>query len=321
MTSRPALGVAALVLAASAAGAEPCAKSERFTILVHTGSAELKNPAAAAMLGDRKKVIASVLEEAGAALKAGGSALDAVELAVRRLEDSGKFNAGKGAIQNKEGDVELDASIMEGAQRRAGAVAAVRAIKNPIAGARAVMEKSEHVMFVGAGADRFAAGAGVETAAPGYFTNTGKKPVPDPAAKKSGTVGAVALDRCGNLAAGTSTGGYTVKTPGRVGDSPVIGAGTYAANETCAVSATGHGEYFIRWAVARDISARMEHRGESVAAAAAAVIDNLDKKGGKGGVIALDAKGNMAWPFSSSSMLRGYLNEKGGVKVGYEKEL
>lgn len=316
---RSCLGAAALLCAASAAGAQPCAKGERFAILVHGGSAG-KDPAA---LEEKKKVMAGVLEEAGATLKAGGAALDAVELAVRRLEDSGAFNAGKAAIQNKEGDVELDASIMEGEKRRAGAVAAARTIKNPIAAARAVMEKSEHVMFVGAGADRFASGAGVETVAPDYFTNTGKKPepAPDAAARKSGTVGAVALDRCGNLAAGTSTGGYTVKTPGRVGDSPVIGAGTYADNETCAVSATGHGEYFIRYGVARDISARMEHRGESVAAASAAVIERLEKAGGKGGVIAVDAKGNMAWPFSSSTMLRGYVNEKGGVKIGKDKDL
>jgi len=246
------------------------------------------------------------------------TAVEAVTAAVKALEDSPLFNAGRGGIPNRAGFVELDASIMEGRKQNAGAVAAVRAIKNPIAAARAAMERSPHLMFVDRGAVAFARAQGLEIVDPSYFLVPGKKTT----GGKSGTVGAVALDRCGDLAAATSTGGYNTKVPGRVGDSPVIGAGTWADNRTCAVSATGHGEYFIRFAASHDVAALVEYRGWSVRKAAAHVIhEKLKPAGGLGGFIALDRKGNMAWPFSSVGMIRGYIRHTGEMKLGVFKEM
>jgi L-asparaginase / beta-aspartyl-peptidase len=266
-----------------------------------------------------------------------GTSLDAVEAAIRSLEDSPLFNAGKGAVFTHEGRNELDASIMEGKTLRAGAVASVTIVKNPISAARAVMEKSKHVMLIGRGAEVFATKAGLEIVDPAYFwteprwkeiqeewkkeaqqTSTEKRGTARPVtpAQAWGTVGAVSLDRDGNLAAGTSTGGMTNKQFGRVGDSPIIGAGTYAENDACAVSATGHGEYFIRYAVAHDIAALMKYKHLSVEAAAAEVVERkLKAAGGEGGVIALDAKGNFAMSRNTEGMYRGYVTSGGAVKV------
>jgi len=257
-----------------------------------------------------------------------GSSLDAVEKVINILEDSPLFNAGKGAVFNHNGINEMDASIMEGQHLNAGAVAGVMDIKNPISAARAVMEKSEHVMLSGKGASEFAQQTGLEIVDPSYFytkdrfnsllkvlENDGE----DTSAllmKKMGTVGCVAVDKQGNISAGTSTGGMTNKKFNRIGDSPVIGAGTYANNATCGVSATGHGEFFIRYAVAHDISALMEYKGLSVEDAAYEVIQNkLLPVLGSGGVICLDANGNYAMEFNTNGMFRGYGNSEGAREV------
>lgn len=264
-----------------------------------------------------------------ALLAKGSSSLDAVEATIRVLEDNPLFNAGKGAVFTHDGKNELDASIMDGRTKAAGAVAGVTIIRNPISAARAVMEKSEHVMMVGRGAELFATSVGLEIVDPQYFwterrwkslqdelvKEQGKKPqasLDPPEIRKFGTVGAVAVDRNGNLAAGTSTGGMTNKKYGRVGDAPIIGAGTYADNESVAVSGTGHGEFFIRWTVAYDIAALVKYRGMSVADAANEVIHKkLEPVKGEGGVIVLDAKGNFAMPFNSEGMYRGWIGADG----------
>lgn len=269
------------------------------------------------------------------ALQAGKSSLDAVEIAIRILEDSPLFNAGKGAVFTNEGKNELDASIMDGKTLGAGAVAGLTRVRNPITLARAVMEKSEHVMMVGAGAEKFAEQQKMELVDPKYFwtesrwnalqkilkeekekeeksKDHGKLIEAEKPANKFGTVGAVALDKDGNLAAGTSTGGMTNKRFGRVGDAPIIGAGTYANNATCAVSATGWGEFFIRLSVARDISSLMEYRAMTVQQAADLVIKTkLQKLGGDGGVIAIDKFGNIGVSFNSEGMYRAYINAEG----------
>ena len=268
-------------------------------------------------------------------LKGGGSGLDAIEAAIRLMEDSPLFNAGKGAVFTSAGTNELDASIMDGRTLKAGAVASLKHIKNPISLARLVMEKSPNVMMVSDGAEAFAKGQGVELVAPEYFytekrfkelqrikerekqqnDSPKKTSTLDPREvfdeEKHGTVGAVALDLAGNLAAGTSTGGISNKRFGRVGDSPIIGAGTYANNRTCAVSATGDGEYFIRSVVAHDISALIEYRGLNVKEAAQIVIDKVGKLGGTGGLIALDRAGNITQPFNTAGMYRGYIDARG----------
>lgn len=255
-------------------------------------------------------------------LKNGSSALDVVEAVVANLEDNPLFNAGKGAVFNHDGKNEMDASIMDGATQMAGAVGAVSIIKNPIKAARAVMEKSKHVMLIGKGAEQFAKENGLDTVPPEYFytpfrwealqkaieneKRTGAVQLPKEE-YKFGTVGCVALDQKGNLAAATSTGGMTNKRWNRIGDSPIIGAGTYADNQSCAVSGTGHGEFFIRFTVARDIAARMEMLGESLREAADYVVmKKLVEKGGEGGVIAVDKNGNIAMPHNSPGMYRGY---------------
>jgi len=266
-------------------------------------------------------------------LKNGGTALDAVEFCIHIMEESPLFNAGVGAVFTNDGKNELDASIMDGSNLMAGAVASVTNIKRPISAARKVMENSSHVMLIGKGAEQFAQEQGLEIVSPDYFfiqkrfdqlqriKDSEKQQLdhsaePENKDKKFGTVGVVALDKHGNLAAGTSTGGMTNKRYGRVGDAPIIGAGTYANNNTCAVSATGHGEYFIRSAVAYDISALMEYKGLSVNDAATEVVMNkLVKLGGEGGVICLDKKGNVAMPFNSEGMYRGYRLATGETEV------
>lgn len=301
--------------AASAVGA-PCKAHRRHVLLIHGGAGAGNAPAA--VRKKQREVMARVLRRGNAMLKRGASAVDVVTASVAALEDSPIFNAGRGGIPNRAGFVELDASIMEGKRLDAGAVAAVRTVKNPIKAARAAMERSPHLMFVDRGAVAFAKAQKLEIKPPSYFLVPGKKK----SNSKSGTVGAVALDRCGDLAAATSTGGYNTKVPGRVGDSPIIGAGTYANNKTCAVSATGHGEYFIRFSAAHDVSALVEYRGWSVDRAAAYVIHKkLKPAGGKGGFIVVDRKGNMAWPYSSNGMIRGYIKQSGELKIGVFEEM
>ncbi len=255
-------------------------------------------------------------------LENNGTCVDAVEKVISILEDSPLFNAGKGSVFTNEGTNEMDASIMEGKTLNAGAVAGVRNIKNPIKAARKVMTNSVHVLLSGNGASKFAASQNLELVDTSYFYTKEKweylKKVKEKEDKKSkhGTVGCVVLDKYGNLAAGTSTGGMTNKKFGRIGDSPIIGAGTYADNNTCAVSCTGHGEYFIRYAVAYDMSALMRYSGLSVERAAIEIIlKKLKKAGGNGGLIAVDKNGNFTMVFNTSSMFRGYIKQGEEAKV------
>ena len=256
-------------------------------------------------------------------LAEGGSALDAVEQTIRIMEDNPLFNAGKGAVFTHEGRNELDAAIMDGSNLAAGAVAGVTDIKNPIIAARRVMTNSPHVMLAGAGASQFAKEQGLEIVPASYFYTEKRFHELEEILKKekNGTVGCCALDKNGNLAAGTSTGGMADKRYNRIGDSPIIGAGTYANNNTCAVSGTGHGEYFIRWTVAHDISALMEYKGLSLNEASDLVInDKLVKAGGSGGVICLDKYGNVSMPFNSSGMFRGFANADGKEEIFIYKD-
>ena len=267
-------------------------------------------------------------------LKKGGTAADAVCQTIMVMENSSLFNAGKGAVFTNAGVNELDASFMDGRTQNAGAVGGVRTVKNPILAARAVMEKSEHVLLTGSGADVFSKQAGLDIVDPKYFhtdrrwkslqkakaaeNKTGALQFENPD-YKFGTVGCAALDKSGNLVAGTSTGGMTNKRYNRIGDAPIIGAGCYANNNTCAISSTGHGEYFIRYAVAHDISARMEYLKEPLETAANTVInDKLLKAGGSGGIIAVDKYGNVAMPFNTSGMYRGYVKPGERVVKIYE---
>lgn len=318
----------------------PDARGQTHTALaIHGGAgvierADLSEGDAAAIRADLHKA----LDAGHAVLNGGGSALDAVQAAVQVLEDSPHFNAGKGAVYNAQGRHELDASIMDGHTRSAGAVASVTTIRNPIALARRVMEQSPHVMLIGDGAEAFADGmADIQRVGNDWFdtphrleqlhkaqarereqTQAGHDSAgTDLRGRYFGTVGAVALDRHGHLAAATSTGGMTNKKWGRVGDSPIIGAGTYA-NAQCAVSGTGWGEFFIRAAVAHDICARMAYGGQSLQQAADAVIGQVvPDLGGDGGAIAIDRDGNIALPFNTSGMYRGWIGTDGrrGVAI------
>jgi L-asparaginase / beta-aspartyl-peptidase len=304
-------------------------------IVIHGGAGViLRENMTEEMEAAYRKQLKLALRAGHEVLANGGSAMDAVIAAVLPLEDSDLFNAGRGAVLTSEGHAELDASVMDGSNLAAGAVAGVTTIKNPIRAARLVMEQSPHVMMVGAGAEAFVEPFGLDHVEPDYFltprrmealrrvqeqegTQSGALVPRDPEAwQMSGTVGAVALDASGHLAAATSTGGMTNKRFGRVGDSPIIGAGTYADDATCAVSATGHGEYFIRLAVAHAISARMRYLGESVEAASSEVINNdLTALGGTGGVIAIDRAGNIAMPFNTPGMFRGYVDTDGNMLI------
>lgn len=320
----------ALLLVATA----PAFAEAPITIVIHGGAGALQ-PGQYTPLEEAayKAKLGEALDEGYAVLHRGGSAVDAVQTAILVMEDSPLFNAGKGAVFTYEGKNELDASIMDGRTKAAGAVAGVTRIKNPIRLARAVMEHSPHVMMVGEGAEEFAKTQKLVFVKRSYFKTEArwrayKDALKNEKDKKSaqkesglphdfkyGTVGAVALDAHGNLAAGTSTGGMTLKRYGRVGDAPIIGAGTFADNNSCAVSATGWGEYFIRLTIARDICAQVEYADKSVADATKDVIHNrLQKSGGDGGVIVLAPNGDFVMDFNSAGMFRG-------VKQGERKEV
>lgn len=294
-----------------------------FAIVIHGGAGYLQKQS----LSDKQyKTYLSKLNRALdigiEILENNGSGIDAVEKVINFLENDSLFNAGKGAVFTNEGKNELDASIMEGKDLNAGAVAGVTKIKNPISAAREVMENSKHVMLSGEGANQFAEKQGLEIVDNEYFFTQKKydrlQKVLEKERKeeKHGTVGCVALDKNGNLAAGTSTGGMTNKMYGRIGDSPVIGAGTYANNNTCAVSCTGHGEYFIRYAVAHDVSALIEYKGISLDEATKYVIQKkLVDAGGSGGLIAVDRKGNVSMEFNTAMMFRAFYQSNGNRDV------
>ncbi|MDP2060957.1 MAG: isoaspartyl peptidase/L-asparaginase [Flavobacteriaceae bacterium] len=305
-------------------------QNQNFAIAIHGGAGTILREN---MSPEMEKAYTAKLEEAIQVgydiLKNGGSSLDAVQQTINVLEDSPLFNAGKGAVFTHDGENEMDAAIMDGNTLGAGAIAGVKTVKNPISLARKVMEASPHVMLSGKGAEQFAKEQNIELVDPSYFytenrmnslkkakeeeKDQGYNPTPD---FKFGTVGCVALDKNGNLAAGTSTGGMTNKKWNRIGDAPIIGAGTYANNLTCAVSGTGWGEYFIRATVAHDISALMEYKGLSAQDAAEEVIYNkMAKLGGDGGVIVLDKDGNIAFVFNTKGMYRASIDKNGKLSV------
>ncbi|MFP4024384.1 MAG: isoaspartyl peptidase/L-asparaginase family protein [Thiohalospira sp.] len=269
-----------------------------------------------------KEKLAEALDIGEKILAEGGTSIEAIEKTINYLEDCPLFNAGKGAVFTHEGTNEMDASIMDGSNLNAGAVAGVGDIKNPISAAIKVMNESEHVMLAGKGASDFARLMDLEIVDSSYFRtqNRWESLQKNLKAEKHGTVGCVALDKNGNLAAGTSTGGRTNKRFGRIGDSPIIGAGNYANNNTCAVSATGHGEYFIRYTVAHDISALMEYKNMSLQEAADLVINKkLAEVGGDGGIIAVDKNGNIAMPFNTNMMFRAYSKSTGEKEIAIFK--
>ncbi|SMD07250.1 isoaspartyl peptidase/L-asparaginase family protein [Pedobacter africanus] len=317
-------------------------QKNKYILVIHGGAGTiLKKNMDPAKEAAYVTQLTKALQKGYEVIRGGKTSLDAVEAAIRVLEDSPLFNAGKGAVFTHDGRNELDAAIMDGKTLGAGAIAGVTTIRNPISAARAVMEKSSHVMMIGLGAEKFARQCNLELVDPAYFYTRERweglqkalkedstKAVLDHGNKKSqrtevaaykdnkfGTVGAVALDKMGNLAAGTSTGGMTNKKYGRVGDSPIIGAGTYANNLTAAISCTGWGEFYIRSVVAHDVSAMMEYKGLSVAEASALALEKVAKLGGEGGIIALDKNGRIAMPFNTAGMYRGSVTENGKIEV------
>jgi beta-aspartyl-peptidase (threonine type) len=338
-----------LLLALFIFSALSASAQQKFGMVIHGGAGTIRKEN---MTEEQDKAYRQKLQEAldagYAVLESGGSSLDAITTAVQILEESPLFNAGRGAVFTADGKNELDAAIMDGKTGMAGAVAGISSVKSPILAAQAVMLQSPHVFMIGTGAEQFAKEQGLEMVDPSYFYDERRheqlKRIQEREKNQSkeqgavlpgsyqgkdfhfedhkfGTVGAVALDKNGNLAAGTSTGGMTNKRYGRVGDVPVIGAGTYADNASCAVSATGHGEYFIRNVVAYDISALMKYKNLSLEEAAREVVMNkLVEKGGEGGIIAIDHEGNMTMPFNSEGMFRGFIKEKGNAQVFIYKE-
>ncbi|TCJ12038.1 isoaspartyl peptidase/L-asparaginase [Flaviaesturariibacter flavus] len=322
-----------------------------FMLVIHGGAGTiLKKNMTPELERQYQQGLERALQAGYAILNRGGTALDAVEATVRVLEDDSLFNAGRGAVFTNEGRNELDAAIMDGRTLKAGAVASVTTVRNPVTAARAVMDKTEHVMLIGPGAEKFAREQGLVIVDPSYFRTErawralqraktldslkavqqagGATPKQEAFLRqpgnhdyKYGTVGAVALDKAGNLAAATSTGGMTNKKYGRVGDAPIIGAGTFASNATCAVSCTGWGEYFIRLSVARSVSDLMEYKGMSVQAAADEMIQKkVPALGGDGGLIALDRNGNFTFSFNTEGMYRGYIRPDGKPVVKIYKE-
>lgn len=306
----------------------------QYTLAIHGGAGTISPKS---MTPEKETAYRGALQDALTAghdvLSKKGSSLDAVEAAIISLENNPLFNAGRGSVFTHDGGHEMDASIMNGKTLEAGSVAGVRGVKNPIILSRAVMEKSEFVMLCRDGAEEFARLNNIEFAGDEYFFDqlrynqwkeasaSGVVQLDHTEDKKFGTVGAVAMDIYGNLAAGTSTGGMTNKRWARLGDSPVIGAGTYANNNTCAVSCTGHGEFFIRAVVAYDISCLMEYRGHTLDEACRLVVnDKLVKFGGEGGIIAADAKGNIAMPFNSEGMYRGLITSEQPATISIYKD-
>lgn len=329
----------AVVLLLMAAPARSQSSAD-FVLVIHGGAGVIPKED---LTPEKEKAARATLDAALLAghsvLARGGKSLDAVIAAIRILEDSPLFNAGKGSVLTAEGTVGMDASIMEGATRKAGACADVKHVKNPIELARLVMDKTPHVLLAGDGAELLAKEHGLPLMPADHFITehrrlqlqriqqmekklkAGDKKARANSLESIGTVGAVALDKHGNLAAGTSTGGMVNKRFGRIGDSPVIGAGTYAHNLTCAVSGTGHGEFFLRGVVCYDIAAKMEYQGVSLANAAEEVVmRKLKDAGGRGGVIALDAKGNVAMPFNSEGMYRGVIRADGRPWTAIRRE-
>ena len=292
---------------------------ENFGIVVHGGAGVMSGLSEETRSQINAKIKESV-SEAFLILENGGSSIDAVEKAVTILEDSPLFNAGRGSVYSSDEVQEMDASIMDGKKRLAGAVASVSIVKNPIKLARKVAEETDHVLLVGDGAEAFAKNAGIEIVDSSYFYHEErlqrvrnlKKNVSKFHKKsdKIGTVGAVALDKMGNISAATSTGGMTNKMPGRVGDSPIIGSGTWAQNGVCGVSSTGHGEYFIKYQVAREVCIRMEYLNQSLSKSSSSIINELADIGGSGGLIAIDSKGNISTPFNTKGMIRGSQTNK-----------
>jgi len=320
--------------------------SKKFVLVIHGGAGTILK---SQMTPEKEKAyqqgLNDALQKGYEVLSKGGTALDAVEATIEVMEDNPLFNAGKGAVFTHEGKNEMDAAIMDGKTLKAGAVAGVTNIKNPITTARAVMDKSGHVMMAGKGAEQFAAQQGCTIVDPSYFFTEDRwkalqkakaddslKPFERDTSKsflkqsenkdyKYGTVGCVALDVYGNLAAGTSTGGMTNKKFGRIGDSPIIGAGTYANNSTCAISCTGYGEYFIRLVMAKSVSDRMELGHETLQQAANEMImHKLGDLGGDGGLIAVDKNGNISMPFNTTGMYRGYMTSDGKKEIKIYKE-
>ena len=300
--------------------------SDNFGIDVHGGAGVMKN------LSEEQKQkienkISDTLIKAYTILEKGGSSIDAVEFAVAELEDSPLFNAGKGSVYNSNGVQEMDASIMSGKDRMAGSVASIQRIKNPIKLARKVAESTEHVMLVGEGAEIFAKNIGETIVDQNYFySEKNLKRLKKAKAKKNagiqsatqdkiGTVGAVALDINGNISAATSTGGMTNKMPGRVGDSPIIGSGTWAQNGVCGVSSTGHGEYFIKYQVAREVCARIEYLDKNISTSSKEILNELKNIDAEGGLIAIDSEANIAMPFNTDGMIRGSITSKSTLNV------
>lgn len=320
---------------------EKITTSETFGIVIHGGAGTLlrKNMTPEKEAAYREK-LTEAIQVGYEILKNGGSSQEAVEKTIHVMEDSTLFNAGKGAVLTAEETIELDASFMNGETLDAGAIAGVRTIKHPISAAIKVMESSSHVMLSGQGADQFAAEQGLEIVAPEYFYTEQRKEALNrvkEAERKGGesasleqeflknqrygTVGCAALDKNGNLSAGTSTGGMTNKKWNRIGDAPIIGAGTYANNATCAISATGWGEFFIRSVVAHDISALMEYKGLSIQEAARIVIhEKVAKLGGDGGVVGIDHQGNVAMEMNTPGMYRAHINSMGNLTVKIYKD-
>ena len=339
-------------LAQGAAVAKPAVGQHKWALVLHGGAGVIERASMTPEADASYRAgIKEAVNAASAILDKGGSSMDAVEAAIKLLEDNPLFNAGRGAVFAYDGTNQLDAAIMDGATMKAGAVADVRTTRHPISLARAVMEQSPHVMLIGPGADAFAAHVGLEEVPPSFFFTErrwqslvkelqkegapiparpeGAPPPPPtpiadfetPDAHKYGTVGVVALDRNGNIAAGTSTGGTQAKRWNRVGDSPIIGAGTYASNQSCAVSATGSGEYFIRLTVARTICALVQYKGMGLQAAVDQVVQkDLVAIHGDGGVIALTPDGQLAWSFNTPGMFRARVREGGAMQIGIYRD-
>ena len=302
----------------------PMISSENFGIVVHGGAGVMSTLTQDQQDAIKLKV-SETLMSSYKILKNGGSSLDAVEFAVSEFEDSPLFNAGKGSVYTSNETQEMDASIMFGLDRSSGAVASVKIIKNPIRLARKVLEETNHIFLVGDGAESFAKNIGVDVVEPNYFYSeknlkrlrkvknklTNNYAIQD----KIGTVGAVAIDKDGNISAATSTGGMTNKMPGRVGDSPIIGSGTWAQNGVCGVSSTGHGEFFIKYQVAREVCSRMEYLNQTLENSSKNVIEELKKIGATGGLIAIDKDANISTPFNTAGMVRGSITNKIDLSV------